>query len=93
MTDNNGYTHKGYVKFNDSRFIILLNDKHIFCLIETHCSLDKCLTLPNYYSVHLARPKNPRAVKKSGGQSIYVKQELRPGIKFLIHQTNDYIWL
>ena len=61
----NGYTHKGYVKFNDSRFINLLSDKDIFCLIGTHGLLDKCLTLPNYYSVHLVRPKNPRAVKQS----------------------------
>ena len=74
--NTNGYTHKVYVKFNDSRFINLLYDKDIFYLIESHCSLDKCLTLPDYYSAHLVQPKNSRTIKQPAGLSIYVKQEL-----------------
>ena len=89
----NGYLHKGYVKFDDPRFINLINNKDIICLVETHCSLENCLSLPGYHAVHLIRPKSTKAVKFSGGLSVYVKKELKSGVKFLEHQTNDYIWL
>ena len=61
--------------------------------METHCSLQDSLTLPNFRSVHLNRSKNKKTNKISGGISVFVRSEIRPGKKFLEHRSDDYIWL
>ncbi|CAG2186361.1 unnamed protein product [Mytilus edulis] len=89
----NGFKLKGYNKYSDSDFISEFNKKDIFCLLETHCSLEDALEIPDFKAVHLIRPMSARTRKRSGGISVYVRSTLRPGIKFLKHKTNDYIWL
>lgn len=89
----NGYSHKGYNKFTDPEFINLICCNDIFCLMETHCELSECLNIPEFRSVHLIRTKSKKARKRYGGISIYVKKEISDGVKFLEHQTDDYIWL
>lgn len=89
----NGYKHKGFNKYSDPRFLRELENKDILCLIETHCSLDEALSLQGYRAVHLVRPKSKRTNKISGGLSIYVKDNIRAGVKFLEHASNDYIWM
>lgn len=89
----NGFTHKGYNKFSDPRFLNEIQNKDIFCLLETHCSLEESLNLPFFKSVHLIRPKSARTNKRSGGISVYVKNNIRKGITFLTRKYNDYIWL
>ena len=89
----NGYKHKGYNKYSDPRFIGEIVSKDIICLLETHCPYDQSLVLPGFKSVHLIRPKPARINKQSGGISVFVRNEIRPGIKFLEHCNNDYIWL
>ena len=89
----NGHKHKGYNKYSDPRFIAEINRKDIVCLQETHCSLEDALELPGFKSVHLIRPKSVNTNKRSGGLSIFVRNEIKAGIKFLEHSNNEYIWL
>lgn len=56
----NGFKVKGFNKYSDPEFINEISNKDIVCLLETHCSLQDSLTLPNYRSVHLNRPKNKK---------------------------------
>lgn len=89
----NGHKNKGFDKYSDPRFINEICNKDIVCLIETHCSLEESLSLDGFKPVHLIRPKSKGTYKRSGGISVFVKSELRPGVKFLEHENNDYIWL
>lgn len=89
----NGFKCKGFNKYSDPRFIDEIIHKDIFCLLETHCSLEDSLCLPGFKCIHLIRPKSKGTYKRSGGISVYVKDDIRPGIKFLEYQNNDYIWL
>ena len=89
----NGYSHKGYNKYNDPQFLKNLTQHDIVCLLETHCNLKDSLTLTDYKAVHLIRPKTKNTRKPSGGISIFVKTRISKGIKFLSHENNDYIWL
>lgn len=52
----NGFKFKN--KYSDPEFINEISNKYIICLLETHCSLQDSLPLPNFKSVHLNRPKN-----------------------------------
>lgn len=87
-----GYSHKGYNKYNDPQFIDLICKNDIICLMETHCDVTVALEIADFSSVHLVRPLSKNK-KRFGGLSVYVKKNIRPGVKFLKHQTNDYIWL
>ena len=89
----NGHKNKGFDKYSDPRFINEICNKDIVCLIETHCSLEESLSLDGFKPVHLIRPKSKGTYKRSGGISVFVKSELRPGVNFLEHENNDYIWL
>lgn len=89
----NGKSCGNHDKFSDQDFKNTIIGSDIVCLMETHCDLEKCLELENFKSVHLIRPKHKKSKRRFGGLSIYVRSYLRPGIKFLKHKTNDYIWL
>ncbi|CAG2204832.1 unnamed protein product [Mytilus edulis] len=89
----NGYKSKDFIKFEDPEFVSLVSDKDIFCLMETHCDLKNCLKVPEFDVINLIRPRSPRSRKRSGGLSIYIKKDIRKGVKFLEHETSDYIWL
>lgn len=89
----NGYKHKRYNKYADPNFLNKLIEQDIFCLIETHSDLEASLILPHYKSVHLIRPKSKNTRKRSGGLSVFVREEIANGIKFLNHENNEYIWL
>ena len=89
----NGYTYKGFNKFQDRGFIEEIENKDIICLMETHCALESSISLPRFKAVHLVRPKSRKTNKRSGGISVLVKTLLKPGIKFLEHTNDNYIWL
>lgn len=60
----NGYSCKGVNKFQEIEFLKGLVDQDIFCLQETHCSLDNCLTLQEFpRPVHLIRSKSKNSKK------------------------------
>ena len=90
----NGYLNKGLNKFKDNSFKNKLLQQDIFCLQETHCDLENCLELSDFpRPVHLIRPKERSSRKRYGGLSIYIHNTIRPGVKFLEHATNDFIWI
>ena len=82
----NGFKHKGHSKYKDSSFIKEFKNKEIVCLMETHCSLEECLNISGFHAVHLIRPMSKRTNTRSGGLSIFVKQKLKAGVKFLEHK-------
>lgn len=61
--------------------------------METHCTQEESLVINGFNSVHLSRAKSKKSNKISGGISVFVKSNLKAGVKFLEHKTNDYIWL
>ncbi|VDI06554.1 Hypothetical predicted protein [Mytilus galloprovincialis] len=78
----------------DDIFVDNLLQQDIFCLQGTHCYLDNCLELPNFQRpVHLIRRRTKPSWKRHGGLSVYILNTIRPGVKFLEHATNDFIWL
>ena len=89
----NGYKSKGYNKYEDDKFINEIKGKDIICLMETHCAPKDSLYLQGYKSVNLSRKSSKKCKKISGGISVFVKSDLKDGIKFLEHKTDDYIWL
>jgi len=89
----NGYKIKGFNKFENPKFIKEINTKDIVGLLETHCTPEDNLEIQGYSSVHLSRSKSKKCKKASGGISIYVKNQIRSGVKFLTHKTNDFILL
>jgi exonuclease III len=79
----NEYISKCYNKFQDLDFINNLVDQDIFCLQETHSDLDLCLQLDDFSRpVHLIRPKLKQTGKRSGGLSVYIRNNIRPGVSF-----------
>ena len=52
--------------------------------METHCSLENSLMLEGFRSVHLIRPKSKGTNKRSGGISVFVKTQLRTGVKLYL---------
>ena len=89
----NGYKVKGHNKYNDPTFLSNICNKDIICLLETHCPFDENIHIPNFSVVNLTRPKNKRTNKISGGLSVLIRTKIKPGVKFLEHTYNDYIWL
>lgn len=93
-----GYKCKGLNKFKDPSFKSNLIQQDIFCLQETHCDLEDALKLDEFPNpVHLIRSKvkskKRKTKKRYGGLSVYVRNTIRPGVKFLEHATNDFIWI
>lgn len=89
----NGYRIKGFNKYQDPRFLKEIETSDIICLMETHCTQEESLNLKGFSSFNLTRKKSKRCNKVSGGISVFIKSDIKPGVKFLEHKTNDYIWL
>jgi hypothetical protein len=78
-------------KLNDASFVRELRKHHIIALLETHCTSDTQIALDGYLGHHVYRPKS--GSKAHGGISIFVKKELRPGIKFYSAKSTDLLWI
>lgn len=90
----NGLMCKGVNKYQDGEFIEKLVGYDIFCLQETHCDLNNSLELSEFpRPVHIIRSRLKDTGKIHGGLSVYIRNSIRTGIKFLNHTTNDCIWL
>ena len=71
------------ISFKTKIFINNLVNQDIFCLQETHCDLDQCLQLDDVSRpVHLIRPKLKQTDKRSGDLSVYIRNNIRPGVSF-----------
>ena len=77
---------------NDDVYNSLL--KHdIICLAETHCGPKDDIDLEGYQVFPNFRPRSKNAKKHSGGLAIYVKNNLRQGIKILPTTNSEYMWI
>ena len=73
----NGYICKGYNKFKDPYFLEKISSNDIFCLLETHCDPDQCLSLDEYPNpVHLIRSKISPEVKDLEDYPFILKAQL-----------------
>lgn len=94
VSNINGFICKGVNKYQDGEFIETLVGYDIFCLQETHCDLNNSLELSEFpRPVHIIRSRLKDTGKRHGGVSVYIRNSIRTGIKFLNHTTNDFIWL
>ncbi len=80
-------------KLNCQEVAKCIRECDIICLQETHCSYSDELDLNGYRIVNHIRPKSPGAKKFFGGMSVFVKEELRPGIKFIKQDDPDVMWI
>ena len=78
-------------KLNDPCFITEVKKHHIIALVETHYDDNTQLALEGYCVYQVNRAKSGH--KAHGGIAIFVKKELRPGIKFYPAQSNDLLWV
>ena len=80
-------------KLDDSDVIAGLEDHDIVIFAETHCSYSDHPTLPNFAKpVQNIRPKSLNASKHFGGLAVFVKENIRRGVKFLPITNSEYMW-
>ena len=64
----------------------------IFGLVETHAGPDDIISVNNYHSYQINRPKSEKAMKYSGGMAALVKNNIKDGVR-LYHSDTYAIWL
>ena len=95
-----GYWNIKNVKFSDGsiktedKYVLDLIGKHdIMCLSEVQCGECDIPEIDGYTSFKLCRKINKKINRFFGGIVIYYKNDLRPGIQFLMNTSIDYVWL
>ena len=80
-------------KLDDPDVALPLCKDGIVILVETHCSYNDNPTLPGFSKpVQNIRPKSPGASKHYGGIAVFVREEIRGGVKFLPFTNSEYMW-
>jgi hypothetical protein len=80
-------------KLSDPDFLHVIKQHDIIALAETHIGENDSINVEGYKSVKLCRPLTSKINRYFGGIAILYRQQLRPGLKFLEHRNNDYIWM
>lgn len=80
-------------KLENSVFINFIIEHDIVCLSETHCGEQDDIDVLGYNCFKLCRKGNVKNGRFFGGIAVYVKNELRKGIRYLTHSNDDYIWI
>ena len=78
-------------QLDDPNFHELINRHDINILTETWRNTNSKLNLPNFWDYSQIRPKHVKAFRYSGGISILIKKELRPGIK-IVKDIEGFVW-
>ena len=79
-------------KMDESDFINLM-EKHDICIFtETWLVSDKKLGLSNFRDFHQVRLKLAKRGRNSGGVSIFIKKEIKKGVKF-VQKSEGFIWV
>ena len=84
--------HSEDSKLNDLDFVNVVKQHDIFALSETHIGEKDVVSIDGYGCMKICRPLNKQVNRYFGGLVILYKTDLKPGIKFLEHKNNDYIW-
>ena len=82
-------------KFECKEIISKLASYEIVFIQETHLGKEqsKTIVLPGFSSTHYIREKKARAVKCSGGISVFIREELKKHVKILPQSNSDIVWL
>ena len=82
-----------FSKLDDEETQTVLSKHDIVGLAETHCSYSDLLHLPGYTCHMNIRPKSPSARKHSGGISVLIKDQIRPGITYMPITNSEFMWM
>ena len=79
-------------KLDDPLFVETINKYDIILLTETHLGYNTIINLPGYHFYPICRnlSKNRRYF---GGLGIFIRENIRPGIKLLENKCKEYQWL
>ena len=80
-------------KTEDPHFQTQLFKYDIICLVETHCGDTDHLTLPGYHVYQNNRAKSPNSTRSYGGIAVYIKSNIRGGIKLLPVTCSEIMWI
>ena len=80
------------VKLKDPSFLKFIEGFDIITLVETWLDGKQKLNLEGFWDYSQIRPKHEKAIRHSGGITVLVKDNLRPGIK-MIKNEEGFIWL
>ena len=79
-------------KLDEPSFIDLLYKHDVCVLTETWKNDDTKINLPGFWDISQIRPKHRKAIRHSGGITIFVKEKLRQGVK-VVQNTEGFLWL
>ena len=80
-------------KLDEPHFIDLISSHDISFLCETWRRDDSKICLPGFWDFSQVRVKRKKAGRYSGGITIFVKENLRPGLKILNSKSEGFIWV
>jgi exonuclease III len=89
----NGLKGKSFNKLEDQTFMNELTQHDLIGLIETHMSADDKVDINGYYSVSVTRTKLRKARRHSGGITVLIKENVRPGIKIIEQSCPELVWV
>lgn len=79
-------------KINDTEFGSVIRNLDIFCLLESHVGSLENLSIEGY-SEYLSHRKKSGNNRYFGGLALYIKQNIRKGIKIVRNTSPDIIWI
>ncbi len=79
-------------KLSDEEFLKTIYNLDIFALSETHTCPDQQLDLNDYTEFSSTRKKSNN-FRYYGGLTVFIKKEIKPGIKILSLNNPDVIWI
>ena len=71
----------------------LLIRYHIFGVLETHSCSEDSMVFDGYKSFHKYRKKSKGARKNFGGLSVYIKESIVSGVRWLNTPSSEYTWV
>lgn len=81
------------LKIEDSDFLKIVKQHDLIALAETHIGEEDKIEIEGFSCMKICRPVNKQINRHFGGLAILYRSELKPGLKFIEHRNNDYIWL
>jgi len=87
-----GLISKSYNKLRDQFFQKEINRYDIILLVETHLGYDTQISIEGYKYFPICRSQSINS-RYYGGLGIFIKLNIRPGIKILENTHKDFQWL
>ena len=78
-------------KLEDPKFLETIQDYDISILTETWKNDPSKINIDGFWDYSQVRPKHKNAIRHSGGITILVRYNIRPGLK-LIENSKGFLW-